>query len=82
MNTMENHILYKEKWSLHGYTLFFFLRVKNINFKNINCGYLLEPPYGGGSKERQQSMFGAKVKKLSQIINWQITCEEPHYFDI
>ena len=49
---------------------------KNVNFQmknyniflifaqNIDCGYILEPPHGGGSKnEYPQSMFKSKNKK-------------------
>ena len=49
--------------------------VKNENFQlknfviflifaqNIDCGYTLEPPRRGGSKEYPQSMFWSKNKK-------------------
>ena len=43
---------YIVNWGLQGYTfLFLFL------FKNIDCGYSLEPPRRGGSNEYPQSMF-------------------------
>ena len=29
----------------------------HISAQNIDCGYLLEPPRGGGSNEYPQSMF-------------------------
>ena len=31
--------------------------------QNIDCGYKLEPPRGGGSNEYPQSMFWSKNKK-------------------
>ena len=31
--------------------------------KNINCGYMLEPPRRGGSNEYPPSMFWSKNKK-------------------
>ena len=31
--------------------------------QNIDCGYTLEPPRRGGSKEYPQSMFWSKYKK-------------------
>ena len=31
--------------------------------QNIDCGYTLEPPHRGGSKEYPQSMFWSKNKK-------------------
>ena len=32
--------------------------------QNIDRGYTLEPPYGGGSNEYPQSMFQSKNKKI------------------
>ena len=32
--------------------------------QNIDCGYTLEPPQGGGSNEYPQSMFWSKNKKI------------------
>ena len=43
------------KLGLTWYTLFFLFLLKNID-----CGYSLEPPHGGGSDEYQQSMFIAR----------------------
>ena len=34
--------------------------------QNLECGYSLEPPRRGGSNEYQQSMFWAKVWKISE----------------
>ena len=35
--------------------------------KNIDCGYLLEPPHWGGSNEYPQSMFWAEAWKISEF---------------
>ena len=35
--------------------------------KNIDCGYLLEPPRRGGSYEYPQSMFWAEIWKISEL---------------
>ena len=35
----------------------------HISAQNIDCGYLLEPPYRGGSNEYPQSMFLSRNKK-------------------
>ena len=32
--------------------------------QNIGCGYTLEPPRRGGSKEYPQSMFWSKIRKI------------------
>ena len=42
-----------------GKILIFFLFL----LQNIDCGYMLEPPRRGGSKEYPQSMFWSKNKK-------------------
>ena len=52
---------------------FLALKIKNFQYKkfdiflifaqNIDCGYTLEPPRGGGSNEYPQSMFWSKNKK-------------------
>ena len=47
-----NPTFISENWGLQGYTLFFLFLLKNID-----CGYSLEPPRGGGSNEYPQSMF-------------------------
>ena len=39
-------------WGSQGYALFFLYLLKNID-----CGYSLEPPRGGGSNGYPQSMF-------------------------
>ena len=36
----------------------------HISAKNIDCGYSLEPPRRGGSKEYPQSMFWAEIRKI------------------
>ena len=43
------------------YLFFLFL------LQNIDCGYSLEPPRRGGSNVYPQSMFRAKIRKLSKI---------------
>ena len=43
---------YIVNWGLQGYTLFFLFLLKNID-----CGYLLELPRQGSSKEYPQFMF-------------------------
>ena len=35
--------------------------------QNIDCGYSLEPPRRGGSSVYPQSMFRAKIIKISKI---------------
>ena len=35
-----------------------------ISAQNIDCGYSLEPPQRGGSKEYPQSMFYAVIRKI------------------
>ena len=44
------------------YIFFLFL------LKNIDCGYSLEPPRRGGSNEYPQSMFWAKIWKISEFL--------------
>ena len=36
----------------------------HISAQNIDCGYSLEPPRRGGSKQYPQSMFWAEIRKL------------------
>ena len=53
--------------------IFLALKIENFQLKkfdiflifaqNIDCGYTLEPPRRGGSKEYPQSMFWSKNKK-------------------
>ena len=45
--------------NFHLIFFFFF----HIFAQNIDCGYTLEPPQGGGSNEYPQSMFWSKNKK-------------------
>ena len=50
------------------------LKIENFQLKNfdnflifaqiIDCGYTLEPPRQGGSKDYPQSMFWSKSKKI------------------
>ena len=44
-----------------------------ISAQNIDCGYTLEPPYWGGSEEYLQSMFWAKIWKISEIFIWNFS---------
>ena len=37
----------------------------NISAQNIDCGYSLEPPRGGGSNEYPHSMFLSRKKKIN-----------------
>ena len=43
------------------YLFFLFL------LQNKDCGYSLEPPWRGGSNMYPQSMFYAKIRKISKI---------------
>ena len=52
------------------YTLFFLFLIKNID-----CGYLLEPPRRGGSNECPQSIFWAEIWKISEFLS-----ENLHFF--
>ena len=36
----------------------------HISAQNIDCGYLLELPWWGGSNEYPQSMFWAEIRNL------------------
>ena len=36
--------------------------------QNIDCGYSLEPPHRGGSNVYPQSMFWAKIRKISSVL--------------
>ena len=36
----------------------------HISAQSIDCGYLLEPPWRGGSHEFLQSMFLSRNKKI------------------
>ena len=53
--------------SFHGcknvYFQMNFFNIFLIFAQNIDCGYSLEPPYGGSSNEYPQSMFWSKNKK-------------------
>ena len=48
---------------VYMYLFFLFL------LQNIDCGYTLEPPRRGGSNVYPQSMFGAKIRKISKIFS-------------
>ena len=52
-----------------GFTgVYFFLFL----LKNIDCGYMLEPPHQGSSNEYPQSMFWAEIWKISFFI-WKFS---------
>ena len=40
-----------------------------ISAQNIDCGYSLEPPRGGGSNEYPQSVFLSRNKKNIRILS-------------
>ena len=46
--------------------IFFYIFL--IFARNIDCGYMLEPPWQGGSNEYPQSMFWNKYKKNSYTL--------------
>ena len=60
MSTLENPNLYKEKWGLHGYTLFFLFF---FSFFGSNTCI-------GNSNEHPQSMFSSKNKE--NITDYQL----------
>ena len=41
--------------------------------KNIDCGYALEPPRGGGSNAYPQSMFWAEIWRISEFFIWKFS---------
>ena len=47
----------------------------HISAQNIDCGYPLEPPHGGGSNEYPQSMFLSRNNK-----NNVYPCKPQFYF--
>ena len=49
-----------------------------ISAQNIDCGYALELPRRGGSKEYLQSMFWAEIWKISEFLyeNFHFFCGE------
>ena len=55
-DTLKPHF-YIVKLGLQGYTLFFL-----VLLENIYCGYSLEPPRRGGSKEYHNLFFEQKYK--------------------
>ena len=57
---------YIVKLEFAGYTLLFLFLLKNID-----CGYLLEPPRWGGSNEYQQSVLSRNMKKIRNSI-WKL----------
>ena len=74
MNALEKPTKYTERWGLQGYTLFFLLFLKTIDWR-----YSLEPFQwraggggGGGSNEDRQSIFGAKLRGKNHQLSWNI----------
>ena len=61
---LEPHF-YIGKMGYAGVNLFFLFLLQNID-----CGYSLEPPRRGGSNVYPQSMFWAKVRKISKNFCW------------
>ena len=59
-------VLYSKTGVYRGIHYFFLFL-----FKNIDCGYSLEPPRRGGSNEYPQSMFWAEIWKLSVFFIWK-----------
>ena len=45
----------------------------HISAQNMDCGYSLEPPRGGGSNEYPQSMFWAEMWKISEFFIWKFS---------
>ena len=44
-----------------------------ISDQNLDCGYSLEPPRGGGSNKYPQSMFYAETWKISEFFIWKFS---------
>ena len=53
-----------------GFTVVYIIFL--ILLENIDCGYSLEPPRRGGSNEYPQSMFWAKLWKISEFFYLKI----------
>ena len=69
---LEPHF-YIAKLGYGGVYLFFLFLLQNID-----CGYSLEPPQlepprRGGSNMYPQSMFWAKIRKISKFISWKFS---------
>ena len=65
------------RWAFTGPLVLWFLFL----LQNIDCGYSLEPPQRGGSNVYLQSMFWAKIRKISkffsrnfQFYRWKNLC--------
>ena len=63
-------------YSLQGYLFIF-----SFLFKNMDCGYLLEPPHRGSSDMFRQSMFWAEMGKISDIFNWKFSSFDGKIFN-
>ena len=53
-----------------------------ISAQNIDCGYSLEPPRRGGSKENPQYMFWAEIWKSIRIFIWKFSDFDGKIFSI
>ena len=42
--------------------------IRHISSHNVDCEYLLEPPWRGDSNEYPQSMFPSKNKKINVLL--------------
>ena len=58
---------YIVKLGFTGVTLFFLFLLKNID-----CGFLLEPPQWGSSNEYPQSVFWTEIWKISEFFIWKL----------
>ena len=63
-----NPTFIQKNWGFQGYTLFFL-----ILFKNIDYGYSLELPIRGGSNEYPQSMFLSEIWKIEIFFIWKFS---------
>ena len=53
-----------------------------ILFKNIDCGYSLEPPRRGGSNEYPQSTFSVEIWKIAELFCLKIFIFGGKFFSI
>ena len=66
---------YIAKLGYAGVYLFFLFLLQNMD-----CGYSLEPPRWGGSDVCPQSMFWAKIRKISKFFLWKFSFLKPKHF--
>ena len=79
MQTSQIHayiILYSKTGVYRGYYFSYFAK------KNIDCGYLLEPPRWGSSNEYPQSMFWAEKWKILEFFIWKFSFLDCKIFNI